>query len=133
MKILGWILGGFVIFAVGFLALQMLASERIEVVEIQTVNETGEAVTTRLWVVDYDGFPYLRSGDDQSGWFTRLKQNRIIKVTRNDSSSSYLAILQPELKDNINQLMQEKYTWGDTFIGLVFGRDNAIPIRLVQQ
>lgn len=133
MKILGWIPGGFVILGIGFISLQMLASERVEVVEIHTLNEAGEELTTRLWVVDYNGSAYLRSSDDQSGWLRRLKQNQTITVTRAQTSSRYRAILQPELRDNINQLMQEKYTWGDTFIGLVVGRDDAIPIRLVQQ
>ncbi len=130
MKILLWITGGLVSIMIGFVVLQMVASERVEVVEVYTLDETGDELTTRLWIVDYQGYAYLRSGDDQSGWFTRLNRNKKVRITRNDEVNSFQTTLHPELRDDINQQMQEKYTWGDSVIGYLFGRDDAIPIRL---
>jgi hypothetical protein len=131
MKIVYGILGAFLALIVAFGVVEKLASERIEVVELHTNDETGQEVTTRLWIVDHEGYPYLRTGDDQSGWFTRLKAQDEIKLTRKDSRQTYQTTQIPGLRDRINTLMQDKYTWGDTFIGYVFGRDDAIPIRLV--
>ena len=109
---------------------ERLASERIEVVELHTYDESGQEITTRLWIVDYNGHPYLRTSDDQSGWFTRLNAQQNIKLTRTDNTQTYETTQAPELRDKINTLMHDKYTWGDSFIGAVFGRDNAIPVKL---
>ncbi|MCH8256298.1 MAG: hypothetical protein IIA75_00085 [Proteobacteria bacterium] len=51
MKILAWILGTFVGIIVLFLIVQTLASERIEVVQLHTLDDTGETITTRLWIM----------------------------------------------------------------------------------
>ena len=70
---------------------------------------------TRLWVVDDDGYQYLRVGATGSGWFTRLQVNNEFDVTRNGRRYTYTAKLRGEKSLGINALMQEKYTWGDTF------------------
>ena len=51
-----------------FVVLERLAAERVEVVELHTLDEAGEPVTTRLWIVDDEGYQYLRVGSDGSGW-----------------------------------------------------------------
>ena len=68
-----------VILLLGFLGLttlvfllQLFASERVEVVDLHTLDQTSKEVTTRLWVVDDGGYQYLRVGSDGSDWFTRL-------------------------------------------------------------
>lgn len=131
MKIVMWIVGGLFAFVIGFLALERLAAERVEVVELHTIDEQGERVTTRLWIVDHEGQSYLRVGTDGSGWFSRLTANPEITLTRDGETRSYLAVPQPEKSEAINALMQDKYTWGDSFIGnVVGGRDGSIPIEL---
>ena len=131
MKIVYWAVGALLTFGVAFGVVERLASERIEVVELHTNDESGQEVTTRLWIVDHAGHPYLRTGDEQSGWFMRLSAQDKINLTREDSRQIYRTTPVPELRDRINTLMQDKYTWGDTFIGYVFSREHAIPIRLV--
>ncbi|MBT8146518.1 MAG: hypothetical protein KJN90_06655 [Gammaproteobacteria bacterium] len=131
MKIIGWILGVLLTIAVSLTALQYLASERIEVVELHTLDENDEQVTTRLWVVDDDGFQYLRVGADGSGWFSRIEANDNFQITRNGNTATYTAELRPEKRERINQLMQDKYTWGDTLIGYLAGsREGSIPVEL---
>ena len=130
MKVVYWIMGSLLAIVVVLGIVERLASERIEVVELHTQDESGQEVTTRLWIVDYDGHPYLRTSDEQSGWFTRLNAQKKIKLTRTNNTLTYETTQAPELRDKINTLMHDKYTWGDSFIGAVFGRDNAIPVRL---
>jgi len=131
MKILYWMLGSIVGLIVLLLVLQTVASERIEVVELHTIDTKGEAVTTRLWIMDHGGFQYLRVGSEGSGWFSRLSANKTISLTRNGKTKNYEAITRPEKSGIINKLMYEKYTWGDTFFATLFGgREGSIPIEL---
>ena len=114
-----------------FGVLQYVASERIEVVELHTLDEAGEEVTTRLWVVDDEGFQYLRVGSEGSGWFNRIRANGEFEVTRDGTRQRYTAVLRREKEDRINELMQEKYTWGDSLIGMMLGsREDSQPIEL---
>jgi hypothetical protein len=131
MKFVYWFIGVVLGLALLVLGLQTLASERVEVVELHTTDEAGEAVTTRLWVVDDEGYQYLRVGADGSGWFSRLQDNGEFQLTRDDETLTYRAILRQEKSDRINDLMQSKYTWGETLIGYLAGsRENSIPIEL---
>ncbi len=131
MKILKWV--GLTLLAVilGFAGLERLAAERVEVVELITLDETGAEVTTRLWVVDHEGYQYLRVGGDGSGWYSRIRANDTVQVVRGEISATYTTVDRPEKSQVINDLMQQKYTWGDSFIGnVVGGRDGSIPIEL---
>ncbi len=135
-KIVGRIVG--VLFAIllaivlGVFGLQWAASERVEVVELHTVDPaSGEAVITRLWVVDHEGKAYLRVGADGSGWYSRLSATPTISVTRQGTRGDYLAVPRPEKSTIVNDLMQAKYTWGDTVIGYLVGsRENSVPVEL---
>jgi hypothetical protein len=131
LKILKWFLGSVTGIVVLLLVLQTVASERVEVVQLHTLDEQGEEVTTRLWVVDDDGYQYLRVGATGSGWFTRLQAHNEFDVTRNDRRYTYTAELREEKSDAINTLMQDKYTWGDTFFAIMTGsREGSIPVEL---
>ncbi len=131
LKYVGWGFGVLLVLVIGLLALERAAAERVEVVELHTVDSAGEPVTTRLWIVDHEGTAYLRVGADGSGWYSRLTANPEIELTRGGQRMAYLAVPTPALSDDINALMQQKYTWGDTFIGALVGhREGSIPIAL---
>ncbi len=126
-----WVCASFFGCILVFVILQTVASERVEVVELLSIDKQGEEVVTRLWVVDHEGYAYLRVGADGSGWFSRLQQNPEVRVRRGDDELSYLAVPNPAKSDIVNGLMQKKYTWGDTFFATVFGsRDGSVPIEL---
>jgi len=131
MKFVYWGLGtlfGLVLIVFG---LQIVASERVEVVELTTTDLEGEEVITHLWIVDDEGYQYLRVGADGSGWYSRIQENGEIRLTRGGSTSSYTITPREEKSDQVNQLMQEKYTWGDTLIGYLAGsREGSIPLEL---
>lgn len=131
MKYLAWGLGVLVLIAVAMFGAERLAAERIEVVELHAMDENGEQVTTRLWIADHDGKQYLRVGSDGSGWFSRIQANPVIKVTRGGKTMNFTAIPDPSKSALINEIMQEKYSWGDTIIGKMVGeRAGSIPIEL---
>ena len=131
MKYVLWAIGVPASLALVFLAVQTLASERVEVIDLYTTDELGEMQTTRLWVMDDEGYQYLRVGADGSGWFDRVLQNGEIKVGRNGTTASYTVVQRADKSERINDMMQEKYTWGDTFFATMLGsRDGSIPLEL---
>jgi hypothetical protein len=125
------LLGSVLLLALTLVVLQTAASERVEVVELHTVDELGEPVTTRLWVVDDEGYQYLRVGSDGSGWFDRLRRNEEFELTRSGRRQSYRSVLRTDKSERISDLMQAKYTWGDSVIGFLVGsREGSVPIEL---
>ncbi len=126
LRILGILLVALVVLVGGL----QLASETGEVVVLTTTDETGAPVETRLWVVELDGYQYLRSGDPGSGWYTRLLANPTVKVVRDGKEATYTAVPSPELQTQVNDLMQEKYGLSDAYISTLLGRGDAIPVRL---
>ena len=111
--------------------IQLVASERVEVVKLHTTDYEGEEIITRLWVVDDEGYQYLRVGADGSGWFDRLRAAEMVDITRNGRRYSYSWTTRQSKSAQINELMREKYGWGDSFIGhLTGGRGGSIPIEL---
>ena len=131
MKKLYWLAGILLLITFALVGLPQIASERVEVVELHTIDADGEAVTTRLWMVDDAGYQYLRVGGDGSGWFSRLQANGEFQVTRSGNTATYTAVLRADKGDKINQLMQAKYTWGDSVMAAMVGsREGAIPVEL---
>ena len=131
MKITYWLAGVLLVLNFILVGIPQIASERVEVVDLYTSDVDGEAVSTRLWIVDDGGYQYLRVGADGSGWFSRLRANGKFQVTRNGTTSSYTAVLREDKADTINQLMQTKYSWGDSVMAaMVGGREGAIPVEL---
>lgn len=128
MKRLIWAV---VLIFIGLMLLQMVASESGEVVVLSTRGDGDAAEETRLWVVDHDGHAWLRAGQPQSGWFMRLTANPRIGLERNGVRNAFDAVPEPAMRDTINGLMNAKYGWADDFIGMMFGRDDATPVRLV--
>ena len=130
MKIFAWIVGVLLTLVAIIVGVEILASERVEVIELHTTDDAGKPQTTRLWIVDHEGHQYLR-GDTRSGWYQRLKDNGEFEVTRAGETVRYTHVLRQEKVDTINQLFKDKYTWGDDYIEmLIGGRDEALAIEL---
>jgi hypothetical protein len=112
------------------MGLSMLASETGEVVTLQTNDEAGKPRETRLWVVEHDDHQWLRAGSPQSRWLLDIQRSPIVQVEREGQKALYTAVPQAERRDELNPLFAEKYGWADAYIGALFGRDDATPIRL---
>ena len=126
------IVGLLVTLIVVFSLLPYVASERVEVVELHAADPAGSGVTTRLWVVDHEGTAYLRVGENVSGWFDRITTDKTVDITRSGVCATYRTETRPALSEAANNLMQAKYTWSDSLIGVLVGsREGSIPIALV--
>ena len=132
MRIVIWIVT--VVLGLGLLwyVAQLVASESGEVVVLTTHDADGEAHETRLWIVDHEGFQWLRSGSDVAGWYGRLHANPKVEVERQSTRKPYTPVPEPAKAPEINRLMLEKYGWADRYIGFYFPRDDSIPVRLVE-
>lgn len=130
MKIIAWTLGLLLAIVTTFGIVQYVASERVEVVVLHTLQASGEAQQTRLWIVDHGGRQYLRAGSPAAVWYGHIRENPNIAVLRNEELRQYLAVPRRDKRVIVNRLMREKYTWGDQFISMMIDRDQAIPIAL---
>jgi hypothetical protein len=120
-----------VVALLGALGLGVVAlSESGEVVVLTTSDERGQLHTTRLWVVDVDGSPWLRAGQEGSGWYERLRARPDVQLERGEGSQPYQAVPVPEASERINGAMAEKYGLADRIIALGRREGGSIAIRL---
>jgi len=133
-KAMGWVPGIILGLVIIVLATQMLTSELgSEIVELHTLDDTGQSHTTRLWIVDHEGIPYLRAGMASSGWLLRALSNNAVEMTRNGVTGSYTFEPREQMRDTINQLLLEKYTWGFRYISFTMqNSDSAIPLAMIE-
>lgn len=130
MKLVLRIVAALVGLVLALFVLQLVASESGEVVVLTTLDAAAEPHETRLWVVDHEGRAWLRAGAEVQAWYQRLLERPEVSVERDGESADYRAVAVVEARPEINRLMREKYAWADRFIGFLFGRDDAVPIRL---
>jgi hypothetical protein len=130
MKVVLYLIGALLAFVVLVFVSQMVASETGEVVVLTSQSAEG-AQETRLWVVDLDGVQYLRASPD-SGWYQRLVAAPEALLERDGTTLAYRAQAHLENRDAVNDLMQSKYGWRDSYIDLLIGgRDDAVPVALL--
>lgn len=130
MRIVVRIVGALVALAVVVIGLEMIAAESGEVVVLRTQTEDGSPRETRVWVVDEGGRQWLRAGNPASRWLIDIQRNGAVEVTRGDTTAAYTAVPDAASRDRLNALFAEKYGLADAYIGALFGRDDATPIRL---
>jgi len=111
-------------------ALEMVAAESGEVVVLRATDAAGATHETRLWIVDDGTHSWLRSGSPEAGWYALLVERPDVEVARGSDTLRVRAVPELGARPRINDLMREKYGWADAYIGALFGRDDAIPIRL---
>jgi len=111
-------------------ALEIVAAESGEVVVLRTRDGAGAVRETRLWVVEHEGRAWLRAGHAKAGWFRALEARPDVEVVRGARTHAFRAVPEPAARAAINARMREKYGWADRYISFLFGRDDAVPIRL---
>lgn len=116
---------------VAAIVLQTAASESGEVVVLSFTDTAGEVHDTRLWVVDHQGQAWIRSGQANSGWASRLAGSADVVIERDGTLESYRVVAVPEMASLINDLMLEKYGWREQVISAMLGsREASLPLRL---
>lgn len=106
-------------------------SELGEVVVI-TTGSGEDRGTTRVWVVDSDGRPWLRAGQPENRWLARLRTHPELEMERGGTVGRYRAVLveTPEARERLNALFAEKYGIADRLIGVLRDSSRVTPIRL---
>jgi hypothetical protein len=125
-KFLLWATGILIVLVIAFGLLQYVASERVEVVTLKTKSGSE----THLWIVDHDNHTYLRAGTPRAGWYAEVRADPYVTIERNGVPLTYHAVPMPEVRDLVNTLMREKYTWGDQVISMMIDRDASVPVEL---
>lgn len=101
-----------------------------ETVLLRTFDDRGEAEETRLWVVDYDGSPWLGAGGGETRrWYQRLLAAPRVEVVRDGRAHCFEAApdFDHAARDAVVDLTREKYRLGNA--GLSLGNTLGIPMR----
>ncbi len=108
-----------------------LAGEQVEVVVLQTMDSEGVAYDTKMWIVDYDGVPWVRVANPNREWFKRLSRQPRAGLIRHGSLMPVVARAQagPEVRAILDRRFREKYGAVDWWYGVLLRR-GAIPLRL---
>ncbi len=107
-KIIGIIAGVF-----GLLCLASFALiESGEVIVIRSTDDEGERYATRLWVVDYDGDPWIGQSDPSTvRWVARVRTHPRVDFVRGDATECRQAVFvqEPDIREAVDRLFEEKY------------------------
>src|SRR5215510_9748146 len=104
-----------------------------EVVTVETFAPDGTPVSTRLWIVDAGGHPWLQAALPWAqDWLHRMEARPRVVVHRVTGVREFDAVLvrEPEAAERVQALMRAKYGVRDLLVtvsGLVKG---TVPIRL---
>jgi hypothetical protein len=119
---------------VGFFGTVILASESGEVITLRTSSGDSEQHSTRLWVVDYAGAEWTRTGHPEKGWFLRILANPVVELERKGQSSPRTAVPVSEraVAQGVNRAYKEKYGIADWIVALSGDASRRVVIRLDQ-
>jgi F420H(2)-dependent quinone reductase len=108
-----------------------LAGEQIEVVALRTLDSEGHPHDTKLWIVDYQGRPWVRAARPKLGWVERIRANPRVELVRGGKTEAYTAeiVESPDEKRAIDAAVSAKYGWVDRWYEFVV-RHETTPIRL---
>ncbi len=98
-----------------------------EVIVLRGLPDQGHEFIARLWVVDYDGDPWVGKADpSKAKWVTRLQADPQVEFTRGEVTDCRKAIPleEPQTRREIYASYQSKYRvplYGSRLLGLLFG------------
>jgi hypothetical protein len=104
-----------------------------EVVTVETFSPDGTPVSTRLWIVDAEGRPWLRAALPWAGdWLHRMEERPRVVVHRVTGVREFNAVLvrEPEAAERVGALMRAKYGLRDLLVSLPGLVEDTVPIRL---
>ena len=112
-----------VLVVVGHLALIEIGRE---VVTLRTQRADGTWQSTRLWIVDDGGTPYLHSGG--AAWRRRFEGDPVVEVERDGRTRRYRAHAVPGPHPRIDALLREKYGLADRWVRFVGPDDDGVVV-----
>jgi hypothetical protein len=98
---------------------------------LRTYTAEGAPQETKMWVVDYQGVPFVRIGRPGRGWGERAKANPNVELVRAGATTPRHAVVvaEPGTVDAVADAFAEKYGWVDWWYGVVI-RKNPETLRL---
>jgi len=108
-----------------------IAGEQLEVVALRTLDGEGHAHDTKLWIVDHEGRPWVRSVRPTPRWLERIRATPRVELVRNGITTTYTAsiVATADEKRAIDEAMTAKYGWIDRWYELLV-RHETILVRL---
>ena len=108
-----------------------IAGEVVETVVVHSYDADGTVHSSKVWVADIDGTPWVRVGRAGRSWGERLRANPQAELVRAGVTTARLATLDdsPETRARVDAAFAEKYGHVDWWFGVVI-RKNPIPVRL---
>ena len=102
-----------------------------EVGVLRTFDVHGKDFYTTLWVVDDDGFVWIRANRPDRKWLAYVQQNPNVELRRGGRQRGYRALIfdKPEARAHVDPRFREKYGLADRWRAWRDGND-TIPIRL---
>ena len=122
-----------IVLVISFYLVVIIASESGEVVILAT-GDGGEATATRLWIVDYNGAEWVRTGHSNKGWYRRITSDPKVSLERNGLKSRRLAtvVMDTNVAAGVNAAFSDKYGIADKIVALSGDARKRIPVRLDQ-
>lgn len=124
------LLAGVALIALALVAIFAASELGGEVVILRTRDASGAERRTSLWVVEHEGFQYLRAGSRDSGWVARLREAPEVEVERGGKTARYRAVPAPELTPRIDALIAERYGLADRLIAVIRQPGKSLAVRL---
>ena len=100
-----------------------------EVVTLRTQDRDGSCKETRLWVVDYEGNPWLHSAGEE--WEQRFEANPVVELIRGGNIERYIAEPDRSAHTAIDKALRRKYGLADRWVRFLAPCDERVlPVRL---
>lgn len=100
-----------------------------EVVTLRTQAPDGSVKETRLWVVDYDGSPWLHSAGEE--WERRFEADSVVELVRDGDVARYTAEPDRRSHAEIDDALRRKYGLADRWVRFIAPCDESVlPVRL---
>ena len=101
-----------------------------EVIVLRTEEADGSRYTSRLWIVDVGGTPWLH-GDRGSRWEQNLAVRPVVEVVRGGETRRWRAVPVPGPHPEIDAALRSKYGVADVWVRFVArDGDTTTPVRL---
>ena len=109
-----------------------VALEGKEVAVLHTIGIGGTTRRTRVWVADADGFTWVEAATADRPFYRDILVNPAIDLVRQGEHLPFTATPKPGPGGHakIRRLLQAKYGWADTWVGLLQDTSESIAIRL---
>ena len=104
-----------------------------EVVVLHRTSADRSVARVRLWIVEDEEHTWIEHGAPDAHWITRLTDDPMLTLERNDQTDQYHAQADPEAHDQYHTLRSAKYGFADSFVALVSGDVNTcsgVPVRI---